>query len=1207
MFISFGISYIAGSLPTIKEYLQKNKSLHDRIDFCYAKALNNWTVNEDIRQIEIVRGCRHFDELQAYIAGDSSKIDSYIKDLLLKWADELRKDPVCYDFIIEQKIDVVVNKLELGFSEVINELTGQFEKTNTKIDAVQEGVQKTIEMLQAMSQNRKVDDGAKIAEMLEGVIDTSINTLIENLHLKTAIKQIEQIESLFSDVLNSNSSLRAKLMLNKGVSLSFYDAKKAFEYYHLAFLLDSNNNKCIEAEVKKLILEKQDDQARLLVGKVQNDKVLETFLKVVSSDNQIECYKQLDELLKKDYNLRLMLLSRWGESEETYAILFSDEQVDIPNTLSYQNLNQWIFVLTNYNLRTSGFLPLSDRAQVSQETIDAFNVGRYFNSFLIRTEIIEEFADFRALYYYWGYMVERKPSLIDDYQKIDKSSWLGIKKNTYALKEASMLAMAHRFEESFTVIASLKENFDPNTITFLILLSYHSGNISYYEWLMKLQEEKGFKLDDYSARYIALCIERIDPLQVQKNLKEDAFENKNNAKVLNELCHYYNGGSVDIDIVKSSLDGLNDDMTAYAAMLLSENGEPELAYKILSPKIEESKVDFKQRVFIEIMQRLPQEQPKLYRILQNLRKSGGGLDDGILICEFGLDMRLADYENAHDVAEILYQRNQNDESRFVNLILTKGKVCPQKINNYLRQILSRSYSSFIAVKILSTTLTENGYLDEAVEVLYQYVLKSENWGDRTYFYQETSIGPLAQVSQKAYSLVEDGHYVVCDLGNNERQIYQAKEGNRIGSQLIGMKEGEIKKFDIAGEEKELTILHILNKYGKLSYDIMKESMSGDNAFLVPGKMDINNPVGSVESLIRKIDPDAELHQKELNNRNECYSQGTIGLCNMVDEGDLLGGYYQLLFTQQKIYVGPWQFLLQLCDMSNGKGTEEYVLDITSLFILFEFENKTGYNYDQKFVISKSLYEYIVWCHKNVSRICSFGYHEALYSGNIVRFNKYSDKDLEIRCQKLLEWIKARCVIVVAENSLVLDVKIEKGLAVKLLTDSLSLLTDENRVLISDDHFVDNNFRGTGKIITTEVFSNKYFPDEIAYSYWKFLMSCNFIGLYITKSFILDQYMKMEAGQDNMMTFVMLSAEKNFTIYSEIVNGALNIMGKAKDINLATITITNLFTMMIKSFSISTKSKMVELLMQLLNYPILNYQRVKQCLADAARINNVIML
>ena len=51
-----------------------------------------------------------------------------------------------------------------------------------------------------------------------------------------------------------------------------------------------------------------------------------------------------------------------------------------------------------------------------------------------------------------------------------------------------------------------------------------------------------------------------------------------------------------MDLLKNSLEGLSDDMIAYAAMVLSEHGEEKLAFKLLSPKVDEKTSNVRQRL-----------------------------------------------------------------------------------------------------------------------------------------------------------------------------------------------------------------------------------------------------------------------------------------------------------------------------------------------------------------------------------------------------------------------------------------------------------------------------------------------------------------------------------------------------------------------------------------------------------------------------------
>lgn len=52
IFISFITSYITGMLPSLKEIFSKkdNKTLQERVDKCYEKALERWIADDTVRE-----------------------------------------------------------------------------------------------------------------------------------------------------------------------------------------------------------------------------------------------------------------------------------------------------------------------------------------------------------------------------------------------------------------------------------------------------------------------------------------------------------------------------------------------------------------------------------------------------------------------------------------------------------------------------------------------------------------------------------------------------------------------------------------------------------------------------------------------------------------------------------------------------------------------------------------------------------------------------------------------------------------------------------------------------------------------------------------------------------------------------------------------------------------------------------------------------
>ena len=86
-----------------------------------------------------------------------------------------------------------------------------------------------------------------------------------------------------------------------------------------------------------------------------------------------------------------------------------------------------------------------------------------------------------------------------------------------------------------------------------------------------------------------------------------------------------------------------------------------------------------------------------------------------------------------------------------------------------------------------------------------------------------------------------------------------------------------------------------------------------------------------------------------------------------------------------------------------------------------------------------------------------------------------------------------------------------------------------------------------------------------------------------------------------------NAAYNEILVTDIIRAALVIASDAKDKKLATMSLTNLLAVMIKAIKPEIKSYMVAAVMESLPMEFGNTMMVRQCLQDAARINNVILL
>ena len=1204
IFANFAISYAANNVPTLRELINRKSGLDDRIEECFEKALKRWSINSGVRGIEKSRMNTHLQDLQKVLEGN--EIPESYQELIKYWIEELKTDSVCYDFVIENKIEIQNVKLTQHLEFISDQIKAGFESNQQQLSEALSGIE---EIKKILSQRESSEENkAAIEALIVAFLNVSITNLVNRLLLDSAKQLLKELESSLVHYIEENPIIAAKVALLKGMADLFSSPQKALKLFHEAYNLYPKEEIIIEKECYTLLYEGKTDEALKLSEDLPSDNVIRNVAGVLASKDIVASYQHLPDELKSNNNLRYEILSIRGNKDQDTAFLFDGTGDEPYESLTYQNVFGWLYGMTCHNVNLDGmlFLVVPPNLDINKYN-RAFEYAKIFYSHLCKTEIERHLKMVHVNYCYWGYVLDQHPSWVDEILKMEPRE-LDRRQEDLVLTQTSMLMMSKRYSEAFTNLASIKDKINVAIANYVVLMGYHSMNTEYLRWIFEVRKHNEFLFNSDSSRYIAFCINKSSGQEIEGILVIEAFEDKNNYVVLSQLCRHHTGKRVDVDLLKNSLEGLSDDMIAYAAMVLSEHGEEKLAFKLLSPKVDEKTSNVRQRIFLDILNKLPEEKPHLYRLLKENRKSGEMYDTPLLEMEYHLSMRVADYENAYEVVSILYNQYPQEENAFTNYLKLTGRLYPQKLSEYESKAISFKYDSFQNVIQLYRLFGENNYYDTAAEILYRNVKDSSDWGIKTFYTQESSLGHLANVVRKKYDEARAGLYVLCSLPDGQRVLYEAGVGNEVGEQLLGCKDGDELSITIEGNPVTITVVSILNIYGKLEFDLMQENLTGANPFMKPFTIDENRPLESLEELLKKIDPDSVNYHQSMLQQQEAYENGEIGIAQLVNGNEIIEGYYDRLYASSKVFVAPCQMFDEVVRPQMVRHKISYVLDLTAIIMLFEYQQSSGCQYNEKFLISATTYEYIVSAKKNCRLLSMIEFSHAISSGILKRYNKLLWADVEIRMSKLVKWMDENCDKVFPEKALSLDNMPEKSEIQVLLANTVSLLLNEpTRCLVTDDHAIEMKLRGLGFIISTEAYM-KYKDGGRDYkSYCNFLIRCNYIGVNLTKEFIVTEYKKMELAQPNKINYIMQNASHNAAICANILNAGFQIVTETKDISLARITITNMFVAMIKSLRNDLKSELITNTLSRIPYQYWNTRIVKMCLTDAARICNVIIL
>ena len=1201
--ISFAVSVGAGIATNLIENIRSNKDLDARMNKCFNNALNKWEVSQETRNNLHCESLKFYPDLATFLSNPAKGINPKIKELLRLWIKEMQNDEVCTNYIISHKQDVANCKL----NEVFVLLKNDIQTAIVKIAEGQESILSNqnvmindLESLKAQLQTLKQDTTTNHAPNLLVLLRGSIAGMIEDLKLTTGRRVIEEIEQQFASVIENNQELRSEIAYRKGLTLLFSQSQKAIDFFHEAYIIRPNVPIYIQKEIRRCLAKCDYETARKLSEELGDDKY-KSIVNVVSSNNSASIFAAIPEHIKNDMEVRQIVLESLGmkKEEANCAFLFDDKDVELPKTLKLSNICQWLFLLSKIRYETGDFIALSFAAPQIDNVRSTRKAVNFFWKQLEETEIKGSFPLIACLHSYWNFVCTQDKSWADSFLSIDRTHF-GDQKIVFNLMETSVYVLLGRHEEAFAALVSTSKEIDINIIRVAIMLFIQTNNIMHLAWLLGRMKEVGIKVNDEIAVLLAHSMQRKNAEMIRVQLDNIEFEKESVKELLIQLANFNSGKEVITEQIKETMTEFCDELKAYAANLLAFVGDTELAFDMLKPIVDESTPDLKRHIFLSVLDKMQEKSPELYRILIKNRQAGNYCDDHLLKKEYQLDSQIGDYNNALAAITMLYGRHPENAEIFVHFIFTTGHVCPESIKQYEEIALNLKISDPKLITLAYRAFSENGYIETAAELLYNAAKASDDYGIRTFYHNETLNGMISNIARKEYDVAEEGNYVLCDK-DGQRLFYLASDnGSAISKVMLGAKKDDIVNTEIGFKPIRLTVIGVYNKYYKLAGDIMREAMDGSNPGLVPFEIDMEHPLESLESFIRKMSKDDQTPEERRKAAYAKYERGEIGLLQLVDDNNMLSGYYKYLFTPFRVHVN-------ISSEERRKITEipvdaQFVLDLPTIITFAEFTAKTGNQIKGQKTITKLLHEYLRFANKSAIRITDGDFYEAMSRGNLIKYSEYVDVDAKEHIQKLLEWTDANCTDVIADKALGL---LQQGNNTPLkdqLFSSLSLLLDHKCFFVTDDSKIASTLP-MAKIITTETYVRLFNDEQVSKEYSEFLLDHGFVGVELDTDYVCSEYQKIKYGKENKLVAIMQNMAQNPYQITVAITACMKLASTEIDTNTLKMTFTNMLAMALKGFIPDFRNNFVNNTVNSMNLPMRFMKITRQCLMDALVIAN----
>lgn len=1038
-------------------------------------------------------------------------------------------------------------------------------------------------------------------ELIENLTSQGIAPLLEELKVKSALRIINEIENSSLDLLEHNKNVYSKLLLYKGRCLHFICLKDACDCYDKAYELNPGNKEITEAKVISLLAKNEVKNVRTISQKLPVDNKFRILADIIISDNIQESYLNVPETLRSDLGFRNLVAERISNNNDTIDFLFDDSvdyTLSLPSNLAYSNLSVWSFIMGFYRTQDAQKGIKFYKELYSDLDTKGVIVAEQFINHLEKTEIKESFQVVFLLYYYWKYMLEGGKKWIELYQQTlrEKQTKEGY---AFSLLEANMLQMEDRFEEAFTVASSTVYETPAAVCCFMCVLSMKSTNMEYIKWILEDFTSRSIKINDTCSRFFAQVLNNNVSPDIKALVQEAIFEHEIAKDIILLLLGI--GNDDVLTRIKNQIVDIPDELIPFAAIALSKNNEKEYAFNILNARVDNGVNDFRRYTFLKILSENPLHYKELYMVLKDNRAAREINDFELLTKEYELANKLLDYDNAFQVISILYDQNSNNESIFVNYVISLQHVKSPLLEAMKDRVSEFTYSNDNSIRLIYQAYASANYICFAVEFLYQQTLSRNTEFLRNLYQLEATQGFVKQISHIECNVISDGCCV--DFIKNGEKAREIVTHDNEFSFLLGFKKGFEFIIKQGNNSDTYQIENIWNKYFALSSNIFKEIiLSGGNSVFRPVHIDMEHPLESLEKELERIDPDAKNRHQFYIDAVAAYENGTMGLCQLVKENDLLGDYYSKLFGSFKIYVpSRTQQLIRLHGVNFNDC--RFVLDITSLLTLFEYSTKysISFNPNQKFLLAKSVRELVV---NNIDLYGCFRFtniYNIYENKSIYRYADDPIEDAKQRLQNLLSWIDTYCEVVIVDASLNIDDE-ELRLSSRIMLDTLCLLINGNAILITEDVFLQTLPQLVPPIMTVEAYIHISANSKERVIISRFLAESRFIGVTIDKDFVIEQYRKYQEKEPNVYLNILETMSVNPFMFSVAVNASLELAYTPIITTQTTVTITNMLAMAMKPLPQDFFDRSLEETISYLNIiPTPATKLLKECLISARNI------
>ena len=903
----------------------------------------------------------------------------------------------------------------------------------------------------------------------------------------------------------------------------------------------------IAGKIYCICVEKNKTEAsRMACGLKGNDRMhpWAWIPELAMADDMKDAYNKLPNEIKAN-PIVLSTASILNRSNDDFCVDIFQYNVQFPESLEFENIPVWIF---NLNILVNRYIQEWDADAFTGDTpigpkgTELYDYSSRFINLIEKTELGGLSTDVKLFNLITGYKKNKDEATLEKIKQSKPSPhFLLIKQISYAL----FLANKDRFEDAKSYLKGDEIVNDAIIYNVRFYLAVASFDEEYAKETLHQLVKKNIQMTGSMLVYLLMAIKDCtntligEARQVSIN---DVIDNH----VYTELLNSFHKEAVNTGYLLDHRGDAALGLRPFMAMALFDNGHKNEAIDLIESCVRDGCVDFCSNIYFNLLKQ-SKSYSRLDKFLRKMRESGYTENPDWLREEYLLAEKEEDFPRMLKIAEALYLLAPKNASYFTCYFIMQYRNGNfDKVKTLSNNIYDYEFSPEEISNIFYTMLLSD-LVDESVDFLYYYVHKLGANEQLYLLYHSACMNPkTAVIIRKEYDVVEDGSYVHY-MHNGKSLSDVIIKGQRTDC-MIGKKKGEVATIqDRLGRDENYEVISIFNKYYQLLEEIYKAF--SENKFQTAFSFTIEDLTagGSLLEGLAKLTGHNKEWQDAYNRDLNEYKQGRKSLYAFFHSENYIEELYNNLFGTFKVYNIPrndFEFLYKRNEINLEEM--EFVLDLSSLILLYEIHLKFGIDYTKKFVIPQGI------THQINSTIAKeeYGMQAGIFKTAVEKLapiNIERESWFLTRLKGLKQWIEDMITVEQVHEMVDVDMGADslfgRSRYLTLEYQSIALTMRGGRVFVSEDMVMPAVYGIAFPVADVNLYMALFHPDNYT-DVSHFFIESDIYGGDIDVKYFLDQYEKDVQGKEN--SFVNCKENVSFCLclYPVILNFCSLVLTKS---------------------------------------------------------------